>query len=144
MTCKKRKKLLEKQQKIATLMIHTHTDTTIHLYLYILYILRANSSLLAISIEPQLYTQFICYARSIISVQSLSLILLFRISQIVFNNGVHDSSCCLSLSLSIFVICIQISSIISTSHNKSTHKHTLHSFTFIYRQGAVSLAHLSL
>lgn len=114
-------------------MIHTHTHTTIHLSVYIL---RANSSLLAISIEPKPYTQFISYARSIISVQSLSYYY-FEFSKL-FSITEYTTSFCLplSFSLSIFVICIQISSIISTSHSttqlnpESTHS-TLNSFTFV-------------
>lgn len=97
-------------------MIHTHTHTTIQLSVYIL---RANSSLLAISIEPKPYTQFISYARSIISVQSLSYYY-FEFPKL-FSITEYTTSFCLTLSLSLqFAYKFRVLSARPTQQHNST------------------------
>lgn len=123
-------------------MIHTHTHTTIHLSVYIL---RANSSLLAISIEPKPYTQFISYARSIISVQSLSYYY-FEFPKL-FSITEYTTSFCLSLSLYLCNLHTNFEYYQHVPLNNTTQPRVnpQHSeFIYIRLQWGVSLAHLSL
>lgn len=122
-------------------MIHTHIHncTFISVYTACVLIVLCWRSRLSPSFTPSLSLM-----QDPLSLCRVSLSYYYFEFPKLFSITEYTTLAAVSLSLSIFVICIQISSIISTSHNKSTHKHTLHSFTFIYRQGVVSLAHLSL